>query len=288
VQRLEHLPRQVRLVAAERGERVGIGEEAALAQAVLLQPHLPAQRLDLPPQLPGLDLCDKFLDWVELHRGPDTYEDYHDGLAAWVKLHGDRRARDIHSLDLEEWKGKLVKKGLATCTVNHAVIAVKVCWSWAVKQELPLLPSNPLQRVQKLDAEGRERTFTADEFLALLRNTDALFRQVLLFFRLTGIRPGEFCRLTWEQVRLAQHVLVIRRHKSRRTAKVKKPRTIHLPPAAEGLLRWRLRKLGHAPETRPATLGGERVFLNSDGQPWTVNALRSARGAYPKLPTRPL
>ncbi len=226
------------------------------------------------PQLTVRDLCDKFLDWVEIHRAPDTYEDYHDGLAGWVKLHGNRRARDIHSLDLEEWKGKLVKKGLANCTVNHAVIPVKVCWSWAVKQEPPLLPSNPLKNVQTLDAEGRERTFTADEFLALLRNTDALFRQVLLFFRLTGIRPGEFCRLTWEQVRLAQHVLVIRRHKSRRTAKVKKPRIIHLPPAAESLLRWRLRKLGHTPETRSAALGGERVFLNSDGQPWTVNALR--------------
>src|SRR5579871_2628023 len=99
------------------------------------------------PQLTVRDLCDKFLDWVEIHRAPDTYEDYHDGLAGWVKLHGNRRARDIHSLDLEEWKGKLVKKGLANCTVNHAVIPVKVCWSWAVKQEPPLLPSNPLKNV---------------------------------------------------------------------------------------------------------------------------------------------
>jgi integrase len=107
-----------------------------------------------------------------------------------------------------------------------------------------------------------------------LRNTDALFRQALLFFRLTGIRPGEFCRLTWEQVRLAQHVLVIRRHKSRRTAKIKKPRIIHLPPAAESLLRWRLRKLGYTSETRPAALNGERVFLNERGRAWTVNALR--------------
>ena len=137
-----------------------------------------------------------------------------------------------------------------------------------------LLPVNPLQKVQKLDAEGRERTFTQAEFLALLRNTDALFRQVLLFFRLTGIRPGELCRLTWSQADFDSHVLVIRKHKSRRTAKTKKPRIIHLPPAAESMLRWRLRKLGHTPEARPAALNGERVFLNSDGQPWRYNALR--------------
>lgn len=226
------------------------------------------------PQLTVRDLCEKFLDWVEIHRAPDTYDDYRDGLARWVKLHGHRRARDIHSLDLEEWKSRLVKRGLANATVNHPNVAVKTCWSWAFKQDPPLLPSNPLQRVQKLDVEGRERTFTPDEFLALLRNTDALFRQVLLFFRLTGIRPGEFCRLTWSQVKFKYHVLVIRRHKSRRTAKKKKPRIIQLPPSAEKLLRWRLRSLGCTLETRPAILDGERVFLNERGHAWTGNALR--------------
>jgi hypothetical protein len=43
----------VRLVAADGGECVGIGDEATLAQAVLLQLHLPAQGLDLSLELPG-------------------------------------------------------------------------------------------------------------------------------------------------------------------------------------------------------------------------------------------
>jgi integrase len=216
------------------------------------------------PNLTVLDLCEKFLDWVELHRSPDTYDDYRDWLNQWVKLQGSKRARDIRSLDLEEWKRSLAKRHLSPWTVNHAVVAVKTCWSWAMKQEPPLLPKNPLQRVQKLDAEGRERTFTPGEFLMLLRHSDMLFRQVLLFFRLTGIRPGEFRRLTWEQVDFDNQVLVIRQHKSRRTAKVKKPRIIHLPPVAENLLRWRLKQHGQT----------ERVFLNGDGLPWTYNALR--------------
>jgi integrase len=214
------------------------------------------------PQLTVLDLCEKFLDWVELHRSADTYDDYRDWLARWVKLHGSTRAREIRALDLEEWKAALAKKHLSPWTVNHGVIAVKTCWSWGVKNDL--LPFNPLQKVQKLDTEGRERTFTQTEFLALLRHSDALFRQVLLFFRLTGIRPGEFRRLTWEQVDFDNHILVIRKHKSRRTAKTKKPRIIHLPPAAENLLRWRLQANGRT----------ERVFLNGDGQPWSYNALR--------------
>jgi integrase len=214
------------------------------------------------PQLTVQDMCEKFLDWVELHRSPDTYADYRVWLKKWVKLQGSQRAREIHALDLEEWKAALVKQKLSACTVNHAIISVKTCWSWAVKNDL--LPHNPLQKVQKLDTEGRERTFTQDEFLALLRHSDALFRQVLLFFRLTGIRPGEFRRLTWDYVDFDNHILVFRKHKSRRTSKTKKPRIIQLPPAAENLLRWRLRTYGCT----------ERAFLNGDGLPWTYNALR--------------
>ena len=82
------------------------------------------------PQLTVLGLCEKFLDWVELHRSPDTYDDYRDWLNQWVKRHGARRAREIHALDLEEWKAALVQPGVSPWTVNHAVIAVKTCWSW--------------------------------------------------------------------------------------------------------------------------------------------------------------
>ncbi len=40
------------------------------------------------PQLTVRDLCEKFLDWVELHRSLDTYHDYRDWLNRWQKLHG--------------------------------------------------------------------------------------------------------------------------------------------------------------------------------------------------------
>lgn len=224
------------------------------------------------PLLAVWELCDQFLDFVKLNRAERTFQDYHDCLQPWVKLHGKTTARDVVALDLERWKAELVGKGLSPCTVNHHLVAVQTCWNWAVKMDL--LARNPLRKVEKLDAEGRERILTPDEFRALLRSSDRRFRQVLLVFRLTGVRPGEFCRLTWDQVNWHAHCWVIRKHKARRTAKVKKPRIILMPPIVENLLRWRLRQLGYTPETRPADLNGERVFLNRRGKPWTVNALR--------------
>ena len=114
------------------------------------------------PQLTTRELADKFLDWVELHRSADTYHDYRQWLKRWVKLHGAKQARDICALDLEEWKEALAREGYSPCTVNHAIVAVKTCWSWGTRYDL--LPRNPLQKVQKLDSESRERTFTAEEF----------------------------------------------------------------------------------------------------------------------------
>lgn len=70
----------------------------------------------------------------------------------------------------------------------------------------------------------------------LLRKTDALFRQVLIFCRLTGVRPSQFCQLTWDQINFEAHVIVIRHHKTRRTAKQKKPLLVQMIPIVEKLL----------------------------------------------------
>src|SRR5581483_6695923 len=100
--------------------------------------------------------------------------------------------------------------------------------SWATENEL--LPTNSLAKVKLLHAEGRERIFKPDEFRAFLRHTDALFRQVLIFCRLTGVRPGQLCQLTWHQVNFEAHVIAIRHHKTRRTAKQPKPLLVQMVP----------------------------------------------------------
>lgn len=178
-------------------------------------------------------LCEEFLDWVKLHRAPRTFVNYCDDLRLWVKHHGRRPVSDIRPLDLERLKAALVKEGKKPCTVNHVIIAVQTCWNWGVKHDL--LVSNPLAKVEKLHVEGRQRVLTPEEFRWLLRHSDALFRQVLLVFRLTGLRPGEFCKLTWEMVDWDSRCFVIHKHKTSRTAKEKKPRVIPFPPPVEKL-----------------------------------------------------
>ncbi len=63
------------------------------------------------PPLAVWELCEKFLEWVQIHHSDKTFEDYHDWLSRWVKLHGKKLARDIRPLHLEEWKADLIRAG---------------------------------------------------------------------------------------------------------------------------------------------------------------------------------
>ena len=75
---------------------------------------------------------------------------------------------------------------------------------------------------------------------------------------LTGARPKEARDLTWEHVR--DDRWVIPEHKTAK--KTGRPRVIYLDEP----LREMMSRL------RPAA--GARVFLNTEGRPWAMNALR--------------
>src|SRR5262249_3356953 len=115
----------------------------------------------------------------------------------------------------------------------------------------------------KLYTEGRNRVVTAEEFRSLLRHSNPRFRRVLLFLRLTGARPGELCRLAWEDVDLDKSVAVLHNHKTKR--KTGKPRVVYPAPVTVALLRYERRLWG---QKGP-------VFRTKNGRPWTVQILRA-------------
>lgn len=134
-------------------------------------------------------------------------------------------------------------------------------FNWAAK--LGLIPRNPFWGVSRRPGEPG-RAMEEWEFRRLLRRTDALFRRVLLFLRLTGCRPGEMSRLEWSHVDTEHGVIVLHQHKTRKTQRQPRPRVIVLHPILIKLLLW-LRRHQRA--------GQPYLFLNSRGQAWTRNSL---------------
>src|SRR5262249_23458508 len=77
-------------------------------------------------QLAVWELCEQFLEWVEIHRAHKTFSDYKDWLSRWVKLHGREAAHEMRPLDLEKWKATLVRSGYKPTTVNHAIMVSRL------------------------------------------------------------------------------------------------------------------------------------------------------------------
>ena len=121
-----------------------------------------------------------------------------------------------------------------------------------------MLPENPLAGMKRPKPAPRQRAMSDDEFQKLFANSGGPFADLLLALRETGARPKEIRDLTWDQVGADRWVLT--RHKTAK--KVGKARVIILSDTMRAMMD-RLRGNGNA-----------HVFLNTEGLPWTMNAVR--------------
>jgi integrase len=243
----------------------------------------------LPPELTVAEAAALFLREIETDKGANhpTFVWYRHNLQRLIARLGSRKLKSVSKFDGTEYKrwlkedartkptgrrkgqkvGKLKPATLLGVTsVNHHLRAAKAVLNWAV--EADLLPRNPWanKKVRLEREQGRQRVITEDEFKGLLRHcTDALFRQILLTFRLTAARPGELRKLRWSMVKWETHCWVIppTQHKTGNTTRQPKPRIIPMPPLVERLLRFRDARKGSS----------EFVFTDSDGNQWKPDAI---------------
>jgi integrase len=165
---------------------------------------------------------------------------------------GDRRVSECRPGDLAIWIGSQ-KQWKSQWTLRGVANAVQRPFNWAAKMKL--IRDNPFDGVVFREGESR-RPMTDEEFSALMRTTDALFRRVLLFLRLTGCRSGEMAALRWEDVDIPRCAACLPQHKTRKHTK--KARVIPLVPVVTALLLWMRRQHGR----------GQYVFVNLRGEPW--------------------
>ena len=213
---------------------------------------------DSPPL--ALDVLDAFLDWTRANKAARTYDWYRDFIlhlkdaippsiaASDLRPHHASRVMDARS----DW-GPNTKHGFAR--------AVTRAFNWAVKQGL--VASNPLAGLEKPRPEARETHVTPEDFRRVmdLAQGDG-FRDVLAFAWETGARPQEIRAIEARHVRFGEGRAVLPRPeaKGKRAARV-----IYLTDEAASILR----RLCEANPSGP-------VFRNSEGNPWTKDAINCA------------
>jgi integrase len=240
------------------------------------------------PQAAGArtaDVVEAFLAWSRQNLSEDTHRvnryycqlfaehcgkvaareirPYH--VTAWISemMSPERveREKARRKKELEEGKVEARNQGRepkvwGQATAHNARVAAFRVFSWA--KDEGLLPENPLAGMKRPKPPPRQRAMSDEEFTALYAQAGGPFRDFLLALRETGARPKEVRQLLWTQVREDRWVLT--KHKTVR--KVQKARVIILTDTMKKMME-RLRGNGHT-----------HVFLNTEGEPWTVNAVR--------------
>src|SRR5205085_6571013 len=105
------------------------------------------------PRLTVAELFAQFLEVVEAEKSRDTFLDYQRWCVEFARHHGRRPARDLTRHDAQQFKLRMIKatwsrnggppQPYKPKSVNHALIALRRAFNWAIDHELLPEGRNP-------------------------------------------------------------------------------------------------------------------------------------------------
>lgn len=118
------------------------------------------------------------------------------------------------------------------------------------------------------------RDWQPSEYKALLARATQEFRRVLIFIRVSGMRPGEIMGLEWDEVDLEGKSITIPKEKT----KAKRVRHVPINTTMAQILDWLKRDQAAGREPRLSQVTKRKtttthVFRNSHGGAWTTESL---------------
>jgi integrase len=145
-------------------------------------------------------LFDEFLEWTSNQRAPRTYEWYKDFLGKFSQhLKSDRPADRLKPYDVLRWIAKHTT--WSNTSQNSGIRAVQRAYRWG--HRMGLIPSNPMQFIEKPRCGRREEIITPAQYADLLTNIRSKhFKRLIMVAWETGARPQELIRLEIRHVDL--------------------------------------------------------------------------------------
>jgi integrase len=217
----------------------------------------PAPESDRPTVV---SIIEAYLDHARRRLDPRNFEEQRSVLQRFAEAHGFRAVADCRPFHLTRWLDEN-PDWKSAWTLRRVATTVKRAFNWAAK--LRMIAENPFKGVDFGEGAPR-RPINDAEFQAMLRGAPGSrgrpFRQVLIFLRYTGCRPGEMAALKWADVDWTHSRISLPKHKT--VKKTRKPRVVPLVPVVVKLL-------AHLRERSR----GEHVFVNDRGNSWHRSAL---------------
>ena len=216
-----------------------------------------AKPTEKPPLL-VVELIDKFLEWTQKHRSPDTYEWYRYRLERFARKHATLTISDIRSFHVQEWADSYQ---LSQTSIRNYLRSVKRCLQWGLRQGY--LDRNPLMDLEVPAGERRETTISDTQFAELLSVVrDEGFRELLVVTWESGCRPQESLRVEARHVDANHMRWVFPKSESKNKKTV---RVVYMTPTAWEIIGRLVVKYPTGP-----------LFRNGNGIPWTTDAVNCA------------
>jgi len=222
------------------------------------KPKSPGQTLSIKT------LCNLYLDHQESRSiiGEIKLRHLYDQtslLRDFVRFVGSNRVvSDISTVDLQNYRKKLIKTGKSPNTINNRIATVKAMYNWAVDNEI-IDHSPRLRAVKKITPQkGEKPTFAIDQIQALLEIANIQMKAMIWFGLNCGFGCTDCAELKWKNIDLRSGRVLFPR------GKTGIERNLPLWPETVQVLK-------QIPKQ------GELVFYTRRGNPW-VRAIRSKKG----------
>lgn len=223
--------------------------------AMMAQPRAPRVQAEA---IPFATLADRFLEWVQRKRSPDTYEWYRYRLERFVQKYPDLKAPDVRPHHVEAWVDDY---DFTVTSRRNYMRTVKRCLNWSLKQGF--IDVNPVATLEIPSADHKEVAFTPDQVETLLRYIrNPSLRDLVITTIETGCRPQESLRVEARHVDHDHQRWVIPKRESK-TKRI--TRVVYLNDRAMEITR-------RLAEQYPTGA----LFRNSNGKAWSTEAVNCA------------
>lgn len=141
------------------------------------------------------DVVAAFLEACEKKNRARTVRDY----TRLLKRHVDFARKNLSDVTRHDISRKLEILKDAPSEQNHATVAAKIFFKWALRQGY--IDRNPCEGFSTIKRLPRERVLSDDELRAVFKTAlegSSLFSDIVALLILTGQRRGEIAALKWE------------------------------------------------------------------------------------------
>lgn len=153
------------------------------------------------------------LEWMETYcktnnKRSTVRSKYNSLRANLIPYFGRKMLSQITDHDVEQFKAAQLKRGLSPKSLNNELTILRRCLKSAVEWEL--LVRAPKMRQVRV-APQKYSVLTQDEAERLVQSApEPMWRDMIVCGLNTGMRLGELCALTWEDINLTTKTLVVR------------------------------------------------------------------------------